>query len=711
MTWAIIAVSFFNMITLFWLGLTVLLNAERRAWGTWAAGGGLTLGGLFFAGHAAAVSLSPDNVGLEMALWWRAIWIPVVGAPYAWYLVITWYTGVLKTVWHRAWLTLVSLLGAAALMMLIVANPLPGLREFVYHSPSTVFSLSDIPIALLLYPVYDILCIGMALMALWRPEASERFMGDLARQRARPWLIAASIVLLGISLFVSAVAVWLLGAMLTGRVVLFDNPSLTLFKGIDLIISALLAVVSILLGKAVVSYEIFTGKTLPRRGLLRHWRNSLILAAGYSTVIGLSLVIPIPDILRLLLANGLMITFFALTNWRSYTERERSMGGLRPFVASQHLYEQLLRPSNPVDPDVVIPFRALCNDVLDAQVAYLIALGPLAPLVGPGMVYAGYAGESQRSLPPPSAINDLITQLYSPHTMCVQIDPAHYNGAVWAVPLWSNRGRIGVLLLGEKRDGGLYTQEEIEIACATGERLIDTQASAEIARRLMRMQRERLAESQVLDRQTRRVLHDDVLPQLHTTMLSLSSIQATNGQPIPEAITQLGNIHNQIANLLHAMPVTSAPEVIRLGLLSALRKAVDGELSGAFDTVTWQIDHGAEQAAQAIPHLAAEVIFFAAREVIRNAARYGRGEDVTRCLNLNIGISCRNVLEIRVEDDGVGMGTAPASTEGSGQGLALHSTMMAVIGGALTVERTPGTATRIVLTLPQPHAVSTIMPP
>ncbi len=80
------------------------------------------------------------------------------------------------------------------------------------------------------------------------------------------------------------------------------------------------------------------------------------------------------------------------------------------------------------------------------------------------------------------------------------------------MPLWSERGLIGVLLLGEKRDGGLYTQEEVEIARAGGERLIDTQASAEMARRLMALQRQRLAESQVVDRRARRVLHDDVLP-------------------------------------------------------------------------------------------------------------------------------------------------------------------------------------------------------
>ena len=33
----------------------------------------------------------------------------------------------------------------------------------------------------------------------------------------------------------------------------------------------------LLLGQAIVSYEIFTGKTLPRRGFLHLWRNTVIL--------------------------------------------------------------------------------------------------------------------------------------------------------------------------------------------------------------------------------------------------------------------------------------------------------------------------------------------------------------------------------------------------------------------------------------------------
>jgi sensor histidine kinase regulating citrate/malate metabolism len=69
-----------------------------------------------------------------------------------------------------------------------------------------------------------------------------------------------------------------------------------------------------------------------------------------------------------------------------------------------------------------------------------------------------------------------------------------------------------------------------------------------------------------------------------------------------------------------------------------------------------------------------------------------------------------------VEDNGVGLEMETAANEqetgtengrnnsggsgGSGGGLALHSTLMAVVGGALSTESNPGDYTRVSLTLP-----------
>ncbi len=270
----------------------------------------------------------------------------------------------------------------------------------------------------------------------------------------------------------------------------------------------------------LVCLQKISGKVLPRGGLARDFRNSLILAAGYSTVVAGSLILPIDPIYPLMLAMLIMTSFYGLLSWRSYAEHKRSIERLRPFVASQRLYEHLLKATIPPEVDANIPFRALCEGVLGTQIAYLVPLGPLAPLGGRGLAYPANASFSLRALP------GITARFHTPQEICIPLDSEQYSGAAWAIPLWSERGLIGVLLLGNKRDGRLYTQEEMEIARATGERLIDTQASTEMARRLMALQRERLAESQIIDQRTRRVLHDDVLAHLHTAILRLSSPQA-----------------------------------------------------------------------------------------------------------------------------------------------------------------------------------------
>ena len=72
-----------------------------------------------------------------------------------------------------------------------------------------------------------------------------------------------------------------------------------------------------------------------------------------------------------------------------------------------------------------------------------------------------------------------------------------------------------------------------------------------------------------------------------------------------------------------------------------------------------------------------------------------------RALHLRLAVAWHDGLTILVEDDGVGLGNGGPASEGSGQGLALHSTMMAVVGGSLAVESLPGAYTRVTLALLQ----------
>jgi len=469
----------------------------------------------------------------------------------------------------------------------------------------------------------------------------------------------------------------------------------------DLLISLLIALAITLTGQALVSHEVFTGKVLPRRGLVQYWRRALILAGGYGIVVGWSLTLPLKPIYSLLLSTLLMIVFYALLVWRSYDERERFIASLRPFVASQNLYGQLLASSPRMDSgfDAQVPFKALCKDVLDARSARLVASSHMAPLFGEPLVYPQQASTALPSLA------EIPNLMINSKTLCVPLEPGQYGDANWAVPLWDTQGLTGILFLGEKRDGGLYTQEEIEIARSVGERLMDNQASSEMARRLMALQRQRLAETQVLDQQTRRVLHDDILPLLHTTMLVLNSASAASyerpGKDLGEAISLLSDAHHRISDLLHEIPVRGLTEVEQLGLFGALQKTLVRDLAQEFDSIEWQISPQAEENSAFIPTLTKEILFYAAREAMRNAARHGRGVHPDSSLCLHFKAKCENDLDISIQDNGVGVAEEMSAKPTSGHGLALHSTMMAVIGGSLSLESAAGEYTSVLLHLPR----------
>lgn len=716
--WAIMSVSLFNTILLLWLGLTVLLNAERRSWGIWLVGASLLMGGAFFVSHSAILGHNLYAVSQGINFWWRVGWVPVVVLPLAWYVVILWYAGF----WsgrrtrlrhrHGPWFLFVVLLALGLAGLLALVSPLPSYGQAAQLDLSATPTVGGIPLLLLAYPFYIVLSISLSLDVLLFPGPSERMMGILARDRARPWLVAASVVLLLVGVLVAWFMFWVVfNARQRALYGLYTGMALTV-GGFDLVIASLIGLSILLLGQAAVSYEVFTGTTLPRRGFFRHWRSGVLLAAGYGAIVGWSLALGLRPIYSLLLTTMLMVIFYALFGWRSFAERERYMDHLRPFVASQRLYEHLLAPgalSAAAAPgssqvDVATLFGALCDNVLGARVAYLIAFSPLVPLGQPLLAY-----RDGRSLPLSStadvaaqvdAWRSIAAQFGLPQTLCVPLEPARYGGAVWAVSLWGERGLIGVMLLGEKRDGGLYTHEEIEIARASGERLIDTQATAETARRLLALLRQRIAQIAVMEGQGRRVLHDEVLPQLHTAILNLGGLQGTPA--VHEAVDALTGAHRRISDLMRDAPPAASHLLARQGLVAALRTMVHNEFEPG-SNVEWRVPPEVVPAVEKLPLYAGEVVFFAAQELVRNAARHGRGADRRRPLHLRISLAAGDGLSLTVEDDGVGFsaGSVPRdpAPAGSSSGLQFHSTMLAAIGASLEVTAGPGT--RATITLPQ----------
>ena len=361
-----------------------------------------------------------------------------------------------------------------------------------------------------------------------------------------------------------------------------------------------------------------------------------------------------------------MTGFLALLLWRSFSERENLLNQIRVLVADA-----------PAPESAVPLFRELIQNVIGASSGYLVPLGKLSPLVKPVAFPGG----------PIPSIEELLSKI-NPDQILQPVQPAEFGGASWAVPMWGVRGLSGILLLGEKMDGGMYAREEIEVARAAGERMLDTLASAELVRRLLQLQRRSLAEGQVVDRRTRRILHDEILPQLHAALLTLPTGH--------EAVGSFSGLHQEISDLLREMPPVTKPEFTRKGVIVALRQVVETEMPGAFESVDWQISDEAAAQFPMLPELEAEVVFYAARESVRNAARHASNEDGLR---LVIKASLGDMLELCIIDNGISTETGQAQSGGSG--LSLHSTMMAVVGGELHFQSSQS-GTSVCLQIPIP---------
>ncbi len=693
-----IAVSVYNVVLMLWLGLTVLLNAERRVWGVWLAGGSLILGSIFFVSHTIILQRGLDYPDWQFAFWWKAGILPAQLLPYAWYIVMLWYAGYWNDThnelrrrqrWPLRLVTAGMLFGLAILLVYpTAAIPFYYGGNLEFFTPLSTYYKPIIGTLGAGFAGYIILCLMLSLDAVRRPGPTWRMMGDAARKRAGPWLVGTSIVQLMVSFMVTAAIAWVLYSLIDGFEFFLLRRTWNILAAFDLAIAGLLLLTVMMLGQATIAYELFTGRSMPRRGMQSQWRIVLILGGLFSLIVAAVEAVNLPAMHTMLLMTILIISISAIIGQLVWRTRQQTLTELRPFISSQRLYDNLLDEVESGEvTDLQPAFNALCRDLLGASVGYLLPLGPLATLVnGPLAFPAG------REVPNRLGV---VNRFSSPEDEPLAVEPSTYADAAWAIPLWSRHGLIGLFLLGNKWDGGLYAEEDIAAARTAGERLIDTMASAEITRRLIMLQRQKLVESQLLDQKTRRVLHDEVLPILHTTMLSLNG---PNGNP--EAIQELTTAHQMIADLLAQMPGASIDPVERLGLTKALKKLANDEMANQFNGATFDFPADVEHELNHLPAQTAEIVYYAAREALRNSAKHGRGSNKNRPLNIAIsGQQSADGLQLIVQDDGVGVGhsTQKLNPNGAGQGLTLHSTMLAVMGGQLRVESEEDEGTQVVI--------------
>ena len=687
--------SLFNAVVLLWLGLTVLLTGNRRRPATIAGSAGLLLGSIFFGGHTLVLTATP---GTALTVVWRVMWVVAIAAPYFWGLTIFYYAGDLTTGrWVRRVLT------AAALLMLLahfVISPLPSFYQFILAQNLN-------PVVAVAYVPYVFLCFTLPLIALRRPrsvDAGGRFpMHPPDRfRRARPWLVgAASMLALAVIVFAyTAYAI-------IPRAIPINNLTTGVLREIfmaDSVVSGFIALAIVLLGRAVLANNVLIERVQSSQGFFSRWRNVvMILLLGsffitflYTTSVSRSA----SPIYSLLLTTVLAVVAYAMFNWIQHVERQDFMNRLRPFVSSLNLGDRLIAPgSSDGWSEARELFTALCRDALQAEYATLqFDAPPSPPDAGGG---AGLRRLDYHWNPEREAILTL--------TMPQAGDWNRLDADHWVWPLSDSRGSIGQLVLGPKLSGTEYTAQELQVAAACAERILDASAGEQIAQVALRLLRQRIAEVQVMSTRHKRVLHDDVLPQVHLALLKLESLKRQPARweaELDEVTRALTETHRRAAMLVREMSNAVPTRLESEGLVAALHSALTHDFRDSFDEIAWQASPDATEYARGLPLFVSEVIFYAVQEAIRNSARHGRGGDPDRKLRLDVSIYGPPGLKVVVGDDGVGRnGRTGAALQnngaaGAGSGLLFHSAMLAVVGGTLAVLDRPGGGTQVFVELP-----------
>jgi two-component sensor histidine kinase len=314
------------------------------------------------------------------------------------------------------------------------------------------------------------------------------------------------------------------------------------------------------------------------------------------------------------------------------------------------------------------------------------------------------------------------------------------------VPIYNERGLAATLYLGPREDGSVFTDEDMNLAHACGQRILDTLGDHEAMQAVASLLRRRVVDVKLLGAQQRRVLHDEILPQMHLALLQLERLRsspescqlsesqapgefvpeatsATAGNPkrVPEQATEgallraskrsvdeviavISDTHRRLAAMMRATAPGAPHRLEHDGLINAIQAMLEQDFQNAFDEIDWWVtEETAIWVDERVSPAIAELIFAAVQEALRNAARHARGADIHRHLCLTFSASWKPDepgFEIIVADNGVGLASADTSTTGTGGGLVTHSALLAIAGGSLIVKSTPGEGVMVKIDLP-----------
>ncbi len=766
-----LALSIFNLVAFLWLACTVWLNGDRHSLIARVGAVGLSLSALFFYLHALLISTPlTQTSGLVMSeLLWHLIWLPALGVPYIWFMIGLHYASLMNDDWRRRrplLLACSALLGLVVLLLLLLNRATftfaGTLRMLAYSEilSSSGSNLLSPPVLLpILFLCYVTFCaiglwftpsrVGRLFRALWRAGAgrlqgvslmrslSDAFWDDrvpiesleephLSWNLARPGLLFAALLMVGLTTTLGVLGVWSMLSWLERRGVPAPSTPLTIIPLnltlLDIFATGLVALIILLVGYSIVRHGILIERPLARRGFFEQWRGVVIVATTLAIFIAFFVLLTDSELGGLLLITCLATGAYALFTWSSYTAHDRYIALLGPFLRSTSVRHWLNTDLQKTEQSMEALFFHLCNDVLEVQCARLVVL---TGTVKRSFAYRWPVDDEQKSTKEltPAPREKRLPAAYPVHPYSNRetvTDASAYRVSVlwqgqpticWVLPIYDEFGLVAKLYLGPRQDRAGFTDEDMDLAHACGQRILDTLRDHEAMLTVASLLKRRIVDVKLQSAQQRRVLHDEILPQMHLALLRLETlrpyIQSQDDVPpsvepaLNEAVEIISQAHRRLAAMMRATTTSAPHRLERDGMMHAIHAMIAQDFQQAFDEVEWDVsEETAYHIDEIVPPAIAELIFAAVQEALRNAARHARGSDVHRRLRLTLRAACNPHLEIVVADDGVGIVSASSSTTGTGGGLLTHSALLAIAGGSLTVKSAPGEGVSVRILLP-----------